>query len=167
MTVETQLFLDIMLKFQFPRILHSDNGTEFKSKLIEYLSQQLGINKTYIFPCHMQANGKLESSHRLIKDCICKVLIDGVLEWDQLLPCTTATFNWFPNELSQESPHFLYFRHDPYLPHLAASLQQKVRYLGSDEGMIHLDKLRQAYMLAALNTKEAYSKQSKKKNHDI
>ena len=27
--------------------------------------------------------------------------------------------------------------------------------------MIHLDKLRQAYMLAALNTKEVHSKQSK------
>ena len=37
MTAATHLFLDIMLKFSFPRILHSDNGTEFKSKLIEHL----------------------------------------------------------------------------------------------------------------------------------
>ena len=49
MTVATHLFSDIMLKFGFPRILHSDNGTEFKSKLIEHLSQQLGI-KRLIFP---------------------------------------------------------------------------------------------------------------------
>ena len=33
--------------------------------------------------------------------------------------------------------------------------------------MIHLDKLRQAYMLAALNTKEAHPKQSKQTNDDI
>ena len=46
MTVVTDLFSDIMLKFGFPRILHSDNGTEFKSKLIEHLIQQLGIKKT-------------------------------------------------------------------------------------------------------------------------
>ena len=32
MTVVTHLFLDIMLKFGFTRILHFDNGTEFKSK---------------------------------------------------------------------------------------------------------------------------------------
>ena len=69
---------------------------------------------------------------------------------------------YFLNEHSQESPHFLYFRCDPYLPHLAAFLQPKLRYLGSDKGMIGLDKLRQAYMLAALNTKEDHSKQSKK-----
>ena len=48
-----------MLEFGFPKILHSDNGTEFKSKLIEHLSQQLGIKKTYISPCHPQANGKI------------------------------------------------------------------------------------------------------------
>ena len=67
----------------------------------------------------------------------------------------------------QESPHFLYFGCDPYLPHLAAFLQPKLRYLGSDKGMTHLDKLRQAYMLAALNTKEACSKQNIDKYDDI
>ena len=50
MTVAKDLFLDIMLKFVFPRILHSDNGTEFKSKLIEYLSHQLGIKENLYFP---------------------------------------------------------------------------------------------------------------------
>ena len=49
----------------------------------------------------------------------------------------------------------------PYLPYLAAFLQPKLRYLGSDEGMNCLDKLRQAYMLGALNTREAHSKQTK------
>ena len=63
------------------------------------------------------------------------------MEWDQLLPYATAAFNWFPNEHSQESLHFLYLRCDPYLPHLAAFLQPKLRYLGSDKGLIHLDKL--------------------------
>ena len=33
--------------------------------------------------------------------------------------------------------------------------------------MTHLDKLRQTYMLAALNTKEAHSKQNKEKYDDI
>ena len=42
-----------------------------------------------------------------------------------------------------------------------------MRYLGLDEGMIHLDKLRQAYMLTSLNTKEAHSKQNKDKYDDI
>ena len=51
--------------------------------------------------------------------------------------------------------------------HLAAILQPKLRYLGLDEGMICLDKLRQAYMLAALNTKETHVKQNKDKYNNI
>ena len=94
-------------------------------------------------------------------DCIQKFSVDGFLEWDQLLPYATVAFNWFANEHSQESPHFLYFRCDPYLLYLAAFLQSRLRYLGLKEGMIFLDKLRQAYMLAALNTKESHSKKTK------
>ena len=37
-TIVTHLFWEIMLKFGFPRILHSDIGTEFKCELIEHLS---------------------------------------------------------------------------------------------------------------------------------
>ena len=165
-TVAIHLFSEIMLNFSFPRILHSDNRTEFKSKLIEHLTQQLGIKKTYISPCYPQSNGKLESSHRFIKDYL-EISIDGTLELDQLLPYATAAFNWLPNKHSQESPNFLYFRYDPYLPHHAAFLQPKLRYLGSGKGMTHLDKLKQTYTWAALNTKEAYSKQNIDKYNDI
>ena len=59
------------------------------------------------------------------------------------------------------------FGPDSYLPHLAALLQPKLRCLGLDKAMIYLDKLRQTYMLAALNTKEAHSKQNKDKYDDI
>ena len=73
---------------------------------MENLSQQLGIRKTFISPHHPQANGKLNSSHRFIKDCVWKFSIDGFLEWNQLSPYATAAFNQFPNEHSQESLHF-------------------------------------------------------------
>ena len=61
MSVANHLFPDIMLKFGFPRILHSDHGMGFKSKLMltENLSQQCGIRKTFIYPHHPQANKKL------------------------------------------------------------------------------------------------------------
>ena len=148
MTVATQLFSDIKLKFGFPRILHSDNG-------MECLSQQHGI-KRHISPWHPQANRKLESSHTFIKDCICKFSTD-VMEWDQMLPYASPAFNWFLNQHSQEWPHFLYFRSESYLPHLAACLEPKLRCLGLDTSETCLDKLRQAYMLPALNTQEAHS----------
>ena len=103
-----------MLKLGFPRTLHLNSGTEFKSKLIEHLTQQLGIKKMYFPPPPSQWKIRI-SSHRFIKDCILKFSIDGTLEWDELLPYATAVFIWFPIEHSQESPHFLFFRYDMIL----------------------------------------------------
>ena len=140
MTVSNLLFSDIMLKFGFPRILHSDNGTEFKSKLIENLSTKLAIKRTYISHYHPQANGQLESLHRFITDYIQKFSVDHVLNWDQLLPYASAAFNWFPNENTQESPHFFIFHMWPLFTVPGIILQPKLRYLGSEKGMILLDK---------------------------
>ena len=55
-SVANHLFADFILKLGFPRILHSGNGVEFKSKLMENVSQQLGIRKTFISPCHPEVN---------------------------------------------------------------------------------------------------------------
>ena len=49
-SVANYLFADIMLKWGFPRILHLDNGVEFKSKLMENLSQPVGIRTNFHFP---------------------------------------------------------------------------------------------------------------------
>ena len=48
-TIAVQLFSEIFLKFSFPRILHSDHGTEFKLKLIKHLIQ-LGVKKPTFLP---------------------------------------------------------------------------------------------------------------------
>ena len=53
----------------------------------------------------------------------------------------------------------------PTTPDSIFTTQIKVSRLR--QSMICLDKLRQAYMLAALNTKEAHSKQGKHKCNDI
>ena len=44
-TVAIHLFSEKLLKFSFSRVLHSNNRTEFTSKLIEDLTQQLGVNQ--------------------------------------------------------------------------------------------------------------------------
>ena len=70
--VANHLFLNIMLNFGFSRISHSNNGTEFKSKLIENLSQQLGI-KILLFPL---ATHKLIENWNLLIDLSKTVVIN-------------------------------------------------------------------------------------------
>ena len=66
----TLIFGKKLLKFSFPRILHSDNGTEFKSKLIEHLTEQVSYQENLYFPHHPQSNRKLELPYIFLKDCI-------------------------------------------------------------------------------------------------
>ena len=78
------------------QLLHSNKRTEFSSKVIEHLAQQLSIKKNYISPHQPQANGKLESSYRFIKDCIWKFSIDGTLEWDSITPLCNCYIQLVP-----------------------------------------------------------------------
>ena len=61
----------------------SDNGTEFKNKLIEEVSKELGVGyKIYSPP---QSNGRIESFHYFLKACIAKHIAPQ-LEWDDIVP---------------------------------------------------------------------------------
>ena len=49
----------------------SDNGIEFKNKLMEEVSEELGVEyKIYSPPCRPQSNGRIDSFHYFLKACI-------------------------------------------------------------------------------------------------
>ena len=73
----------------------SDNGTEFKNKLMEEVSKELGVEyKVYSPPCRPQSNGWIDCFHYFIKACIAKQ-INPQLEWDDVVPLACAAYNFF------------------------------------------------------------------------
>ena len=62
-------------------------------------------------------------------------------------------YNILPHTARGESPFFLMYRHDAYLPTLHNLLQPKLCYVGDNECKIHLDEMREVYMLVILNLK--------------
>ena len=132
----------------------SDNGTEFKNKLMEEVSKELGVEyKVYSPPYRPQSNGRIEFFHYFLKACIAKH-INPQLEWDDIIPLACAAYNFLPNEHSRESPFFLMYGRDPLLP-LKKLLQPKVRYLGNDENILSLEALKNIYQLVVTNLKLA------------
>ena len=135
----------------------SDDGTEFKNKLMEEVSKELGVEyKVYSPPYRPQSNGRIESFHYFLKACIAKH-ITPKLEWDDVVPLACGAYNFFPNEHSRESPFFLMFRRDPLLP-LAKLLRPKLRYLGNEESILSLESLQNIYQLVVTNFKIACKK---------
>ena len=135
----------------------SDNGTEFKNKLMEEVSKELGVEyKVYSPPYRPQSNGRIESFHYFLKACIAKH-ITPQLEWDDVVPLACAAYNFFPNKHSRESPFVLMYGRDPLLP-LTKLLRPKLRYLGSEESILSLESLQNIYQLVVTNFKIAHEK---------
>ena len=132
----------------------SDNGTEFKNKLMEEVSKELGVEyKIYSPPYRPQSNGRIECFHYFLKACIAKH-INPQLEWDDVVPLACTAYNFLPNEHSRESPFFLMYGQDPLLP-LNKLLQPKIRYLENDESILSLEALKNIYQLVVTNLKLA------------
>ena len=82
----------------------TDNGTEFKNKLLKEVVNKLGTEfSIHSPPYRPQSNGKIEVFHRFLKTCIGKHINYG-LEWDELTPMATACSS---QTVMQENLHSL------------------------------------------------------------
>ena len=62
------------------------------------------------------------------------------MELDDFTDLVTAAYNFVPNVTLKESPFFLMFGRDPYMP-LTKLLSQAMRYLGTDESIPDFEAL--------------------------
>ena len=153
-----QSYIDnVYSKFRGSLKIMSDNGPEFKNKMFEQISKELGLeHKLYTPPYYPALNGRIEGFHAFFKAIIAKHVVSQ-LEWDVLVPLACAAYNFIPNEHSKESPFFLMFGRDPVLP-LNALLGPKMRYLGTDLNILSLEALKNMFEIAAINLKIAREK---------
>jgi len=73
-------------RFGLPRELHSDQGSNFESKLVTELCSIAGINKTRTTPFHPRSDGQTERANRPILQML-RASIDAQPEsWPDRLP---------------------------------------------------------------------------------
>ena len=92
-----------------PRILQSDNGTEFCNKIIESLCRLTGIGRRYIAPYNPRADGKVERSIKTVKQVIVKLLHGTVSLWPLYVPFVQLMYNNKVQELTGATPFSLMF----------------------------------------------------------
>jgi len=95
--------------FGFPKIIQSDNGTEFVNHIMAQLCTQAGIDHRLITPYHPRANGiaerTVQTAIRLIKK-----LLNGVKkEWDLHVPFAQFCINQKIAEIHQSAPFSVMF----------------------------------------------------------
>ena len=126
-----------------PWYILSDNGTEFKNSLMDQVLQQLGIDRIFSAPYHLQSNGKLEVFHNL-KPTLKKLCEKDPANWDKYLNQVLASYRITPNLATAETSFFLVYGRDPNLP-LHQLLEPMQCFLGDpDSGMLNLETHRLA-----------------------
>lgn len=65
-TVAKCLFENFVCEHGIPEVLHTDQGRQFESELIQHLCQMVGIHKTRTGPYHPQCDGMVERFNRTL-----------------------------------------------------------------------------------------------------
>ncbi len=95
-----------------PRLILSDNGTEFNNSILEEIRQEFSIKKCNIVPHSPSSNGKVERCKKRIHDVL-RYITEAKHSWDEWLPPIACSINSAINE----SSHLVLFGKDKRLPY--------------------------------------------------
>ena len=111
-TVAHQLFL-AFCDFGFPKILQSDNGTEFVNSTMTEMKTQFGFDHRTISPYHPQANGAAESHVKIAKQLLVKLCRGDWNDWDIFVPSAQYGMNIRIAKRHGSAPFALMFARSP------------------------------------------------------
>ena len=114
-TVKKAFIELIMTRWGVPRVLLTDNGTEFVNKVTEDLAEEFGFHHSTIPPYYAQAN-PVERVNRVLKSMIISFLGQDHRDWDLYVYEFRFAYNTASHSSSKLSPTFLNFGRDPLLP---------------------------------------------------
>jgi transposase InsO family protein len=107
----------IFCYFGLPEQLHSDQGAQFESALMEELCELWGIDRTHTTPYNPRANGMVERNNRVLGDALRTLLLDRTQEeWDLLLPQVMRALRGTPHGVTKETPNFMMLGRELRLP---------------------------------------------------
>ena len=103
------VFFEIMGVFGIPRIIQSDNGSEFANQLIAELQKVAGFEHRFTTPYHPMANGVVERHVGTAMTTLRKHLNGNERDWDLYLSLTQLEVNNHEHSLTGSSPFSLLF----------------------------------------------------------
>ena len=91
-TVARKLVFEIVARYGAFRELHSDQGTNFGSKVVLEVCRLFGIHKTRTTPYHPRSDGFIERSFRTLGRCLKAACRETKQEWDELVPLILMSY---------------------------------------------------------------------------
>ena len=115
-TVAKVLWEQYFVHYGLPKRVHSDQGRDFESRLIQELLNMLGIRKSRTTPYHPQDDPQPERFNRTLLDMLGTLDVHEKSKWSQHLSHLVHAYNCSVNETTGYSPYFLMFGREARLP---------------------------------------------------
>ena len=96
-------------KVGFPKVIQSDQGTNFTSDLFQKILRNLNIESHLASAYHPQSQGALEHFHQTLKNLIKKYCLETKDEWDEGIPFLLFAYRECPQESLGYSPFELLY----------------------------------------------------------
>ena len=169
-TAETTaaVLMEKFLEYGLPEKLITDNGSNFRSRLVNELCRLLKISRLFTTPYHPQFNGLCERQNRVLAAMLRAFVAENQTDWDKYLPYVMHAYRAAPQESTKESPFFLMFFHPCRAP-LDIMLADNERRLPQLEEMEAtkaemVKKLQKAFQVVRQRLKKA--REDQKRAHD-
>lgn len=114
--VQRFFYKNVISRFGVPKVLITDNGTQFTSRGFRELMDGLHIKQHFTSVEHPQTNGQAESANRVILRGLRKRLEDAQGSWAEQLDHVLWAYRTTPHSTTGESPFRLTFGTEAVIP---------------------------------------------------
>ncbi|XP_057780050.1 uncharacterized protein LOC130998653 [Salvia miltiorrhiza] len=115
-TVERFIWRNICCRFGVPRVIVSNNGTQFTGQRIADFCDRMDITQRFVSVAHPQANGQVELVNRSICEGIKKRLNQSREKWVEELDTVLRAYRTSPKTATGEAPFTLVYGSNAVIP---------------------------------------------------
>jgi transposase InsO family protein len=115
-TIAEALVTNFFCRFGIPRELHSDQGRNFESHLLQEMQQRLGLSKTRTTPLYPQSDGMVERYINTVEEHLRKVVASHQRDWDERLTLFLLAYRASTDDTTGLTPARLVFGRELRLP---------------------------------------------------
>ncbi|KAL7841410.1 hypothetical protein SRHO_G00251010 [Serrasalmus rhombeus] len=111
-TVAKVLVEKFFVHYGLPARIHSDQGRDFESRLIQELPRTLGIRKSRTTPYHPQGDPQPERFNRTLLSMLGTLRDTHKCQWSRHVSQLVHAYNSTKNDATGYSPYYIMFRPD-------------------------------------------------------